>query len=134
MKPFPFMARVAVMTSKWSALIVACVPEAKARLRQAGCRASRANAKTFPVIDLFYRVPVEEFERLRVDTDFRAAVARVLHWTLLAPYIDQADMEQLVAEIHRSEQEDAQKTSGPVVPWITNAVGLKENIRGALGR
>ena len=60
-------------------------------------RMARPSARALtPLIDLFYRLPESALEQLRDNRAFRVAVARVLHWTLLAPYIDQPDLEQLV--------------------------------------
>ena len=64
-------------------------------------RMARPSARALtPLIDLFYRLPESALEQLRGNRAFRAAVARLLHWTLLAPYIDQPDLEQLVVDCH----------------------------------
>ena len=63
----------------------------------------------YPMIDLFYRVPAPELELLCCDSYFRIAIARLLHWTLLAPYIDQPDLEKLVLDIHGINEEVGEK-------------------------
>jgi hypothetical protein len=62
-------------------------------------RMARPSARAlYPLVDLLYRVPTGELERLRnVDPSFRTAFARLLHLTLLAPFV--ADLEQLIVKI-----------------------------------
>jgi hypothetical protein len=88
----------------------------------------------YPLIDLFYRVPVAELERLRHDKTFCKAIARLLHWTLLAPYIDKPDLEQLIVEIHGIDEDMASKESAPVRPWDEQRAELHERLRAALSR
>ncbi len=98
-------------------------------------RMARPSARAlYPLIDLFYRVPARETERLARDAGFRAAVARLLHWTLLAPYIDQPDLEQLIVEVHGINEELARKTSAPLPPWEGDAEGIDGQLRAALKR
>lgn len=87
-----------------------------------------------PVIDLFYRVPAAEIERLANDTGFRSALARVLHWTLLAPYIDQADLEHLIVDTHGIDQEAAAKSSAPLSCWEGTSTEIDTLLREALDR
>lgn len=88
----------------------------------------------YPLIDLFYRVPAAELERLHHDKTFRKAIARLLHWTLLAPYIDQPDLDQLIVEVHGIDEDVASKESAPVRPWDEQGAELQERLRAALSR
>jgi hypothetical protein len=88
----------------------------------------------FPLIDLFYRVPGTHLERLKSETSFRDAVARLLHWTLLAPYIDQPDLEQLVVDIHGFDEAKAQEGSAPVLPWDRTVLECESELKGAFAR
>lgn len=87
-----------------------------------------------PLIDLFYRLPAESLEKLRFDFDFRAAAARLLHWTFLTPYIDQADLEQLVIDAHGIDDAEAARVSAPVVCWHGDDEEVTEKLRRAIGR
>lgn len=91
-----------------------------------------------PMIDLFYRVPAEDLGRLRDNGSFRGAVGRILHWTLLSPYIDKADMEFLVSQTHGVDEAQANKASAPLRPWTgegeTGTETLHAEIRAALRR
>jgi hypothetical protein len=86
------------------------------------------------LIDLLYRVPATQLEQLRSDQDFRAAIARLLHWTLLVPYLDQTDFEQLTVEIHGIDDEGARKESSPLAPWNGSAADVNESLCQALQR
>jgi hypothetical protein len=98
-------------------------------------RMARPSARAlYPLIDLFYRVPARDTERLASDEGFRAAVARLLHWTLLAPYIDQPDLEQLIVEVHGINEEVARKTSAPLPPWEGEGEVIDGHLRAALKR
>ena len=88
----------------------------------------------YPLIDLFYRVPAAELERLRQDRAFRTAIVRLLHWTLLVPYIDQPDLEQLIVDVHGIDESVACKESAPLKPWNEDRVELNECLRSALAR
>lgn len=88
----------------------------------------------YPLIDLFYRVPARDTERLARDEGFRAAAARLLHWTLLAPYIDQPDLEQLIVEVHGIDEEVARKVSAPLPSWEGGAEDIEGHLRAALKR
>jgi hypothetical protein len=89
-------------------------------------RMARPSARALtPLIDLFYRVPAPEIERLRGNAPFRAAIARLLHWTLLAPYIDQPDLEQLVVDLHGLNEEAARIVSAPLTAWDQEVVDRK---------
>lgn len=96
-------------------------------------RMARPSARALqPLIDLLYRVPVGELERLREDVAFRAAIARLLHWTLLAPYIDQPDLEKLIVDLHGIDEQAAGKESAPVKVWEEAGVDLSGRLRAAL--
>ena len=98
-------------------------------------RMARPSARAlYPLIDLFYRVPAAETERLGRDQGFRAAVARMLHWTLLAPYIDQADLEQLIVTVHDIDEDLARKTSAPLSAWAGDGEVIDAHVRAALVR
>ncbi len=95
-------------------------------------RMARPSARAlYPLIDLFYRVPTADTERLARDTAFRAAIARLLHWTLLAPYIDQPDLEQLIVEVHGIDEEVACKVSAPLASWEGDAALIDGHLRAA---
>ncbi|MBE0417987.1 MAG: DUF262 domain-containing protein [Coriobacteriia bacterium] len=86
-----------------------------------------------PLIDLLYRLPESAFEQLRRDDALRVAIARVLHWTLLAPYIDQPDLQQLIVESHGvAEEARAGDLSLPV--WESDGSEWRTELRRALGR
>lgn len=98
-------------------------------------RMARPSARAlYPMIDLFYRVTAAKLVRLQADTAFRAAIARLLHWTLLAPYIDQPDLEQLIVEMHGIDEGIARKVSAPVTCWNGGDDAIDEQLRAALGR
>lgn len=98
-------------------------------------RMARPPARSlYPLIDLFYRIPCAELGRLRQNKDFRAAIARLLHWTLLSPYIDQPDLEQLIVDLHDIDEIMANKESAPVKPWKVDRLELKKRLRDALVR
>jgi hypothetical protein len=88
----------------------------------------------YPLIDLFYRVPAAELGVLHKDRAFRSAIARLLHWTLLAPYIDQPDLEKLIVEVHGIDESVAYKESSPLKPWDGHRAELHECLRSALWR
>jgi hypothetical protein len=79
-------------------------------------------------------VPTGKLERLYQDKSFRAAIARLLHWTLLAPYIDQPDLEQLTVDVHGIDESVAYKESAPVKPWNEQGADLYERLRSAFAR
>jgi len=86
-----------------------------------------------PLIDLLYRLPESAFEQLRRDDALRVAIARVLHWTLLAPYIDQPDLQQLIAESHGvAEEAGAGDLSLPM--WGRDGDEWRTELQRALGR
>lgn len=84
-----------------------------------------------PIVDLLYRVPQLALASLECDSDFRAAVARLLHWTLLAPYLDQADLRRLISDIHGIENPYAEQ---PVAPWAQDDKEWPRQLRDAMGR
>lgn len=62
-----------------------------------------ARPQTFslqPMIDLFYRVPVNIIEKLQKNKSFCEALGRVLHWTLLYPNINKSAIDSLIVAIH----------------------------------
>lgn|GEM_PF-1864335 len=98
-------------------------------------RMARPSARALlPMVDLFYRVPVPHLRRLREDAGFCTAVARLLHWSLLSPYIDQPDLERLIVEVHGIDEEKARKTSSPVHCWGGDAETIDGQLRRAFGR
>lgn len=93
-------------------------------------RMARPSARAlYPLIDLLYRVPTEDLMRLRNDHSFRAAISRLLHWTLLAPYIDQPDLEQLIVKVHGSGMDGA-----PIACWNGGVEAVAMELRHALQR
>jgi hypothetical protein len=88
----------------------------------------------YPLIDLFYRVPAAELELLGQNSSFRKVIARLLHWTLLAPYIDQPDLEQLIVDVHGVDERIASKESAPLKPWDGHRTELHECLRSAILR
>lgn len=82
-----------------------------------------------PLIDLLYRVPEPAFDEL--DEDFRAAISRLLHWALLAPYLDQAEMRSLIKSIHGLEDIREGKL---ISPWSLQGDEWCRELRLALGR
>jgi hypothetical protein len=98
-------------------------------------RMARPSARALqPMIDLFYRVPAAELEWLSNDMAFRAAVARLLQWTLLSAYIDQPDLEQLIVAIHGIDEKSALQESAPVQPWTGSSTTVQQRLRAGLGR
>jgi hypothetical protein len=101
-------------------------------------RMARSQAASLqPVIDMFYRIPYHEIGKLQKDTPFRSALARVLLYTLLCPYIDKTDMQSLIISIHGINEEDAQKKASPMYIWGSEygeEDGVCTNIKAALQR
>lgn len=85
-----------------------------------------------PLIDLLYRLPASAQQILESDPNFRAAIARLFRWTLLAPYIDQADLEQLL--IHGHGIDEAVAEDLPIPVWDSGGESWREQVRQALGR
>jgi hypothetical protein len=85
-----------------------------------------------PLIDLFYRLPASALEQLQNDRAFRSAIARLLRWTLLALYIDQPDLEQLLIDSHGIDE--ALDDGAPVPVWGPDSGAWQEQLRQALGR
>jgi len=95
-------------------------------------RTARPSARALtPLIDLLYRVPASCIGRLGADTSFRAALARVLHWTLLAPYIDQPALEKLVADLHELDEGKTER-SPRLGCWDGDADAIDQKVRVAL--
>lgn len=84
-----------------------------------------------PLVDLFYRVPEPVLEQLERDSDFRMAIARLLHWTLLAPYLDQPDLRRLISDIHEVPNDYVER---PLSPWDSCDADWRGELREALGR
>lgn len=87
-----------------------------------------------PLIDLFYRLPESALAELYHDRAFRTAAARLLHWTLLAPYLDQAELERLIADGHGIVDGPEVDGGSPVRVWGPGSVERKQQLRGAFGR
>jgi len=85
-----------------------------------------------PLIDLLYRLPVSALQLLKTDSAFRAAIARLFRWTLLAPYIDQPDLEQLLIDCHGIDEMLVDECPLPV--WGQSAESWQQQLRDALGR
>ena len=84
-----------------------------------------------PIVDLFYRVPESLFGPLERDSDFRAAVARLLHWTLLAPYLDQTDLRRLIGDIQDVPDISVER---PIPPWSVRDEQWRHRLREAIAR
>ena len=84
-----------------------------------------------PLVELFYRVPDSAFAELDRDSDFRAAVARLQHWTLLAPYLDQTDLRWLIGDIHGVRGGYAEQ---PISPWSLHGAEWRGGLREAISR
>jgi hypothetical protein len=98
-------------------------------------RMARPSARALlPMIDLFYRVPAHHILRLREDAGFRSAVSRLLHWTLLSPYIDQPDLERFIVEVHGIDEDEARKKSRPVPCWEGDTETIDTELQRAFGR
>ena len=98
-------------------------------------RMARPSARALsPLIDLFYRLPESALEQLLGNKAFRAAVARLLHWTLLAPYIDQPELEKLVVTCHDIADGSEADYQSPLPLWGPDDAEWKEQLRQALGR
>lgn len=93
-------------------------------------RMARPSARALqPMVDLLYRVPAKHLASLRTNTGFRAAVGRLLHWTLLAPYIDQPDLERLVVEVHGIDVDGV-----PVTCWVGDSGDIDQALQQSLRR
>jgi len=84
-----------------------------------------------PLVDLLYRVPEPAFDHLERDAGFRAAIARLLHWALLAPYLDQADLRRLLNDIHGVPTGYVER---PLPTWSIHADEWCDELRSALAR
>ncbi len=90
-----------------------------------------------PMLDLLYRLPVEAFDELEAlgEADgFRAVVARSLRWTLVAPYLNQAETEFLIRTIHGFDVTDATPEGLRIAPWSAEGPAWRHELREALGR
>lgn len=84
-----------------------------------------------PIVDLFYCVPETAFGVLEKDESFKKAMARLLHWSLLAPYFDQADVRKLTAGILDISN---RKANGPITTWGVGETEWRSELRNAIGR
>lgn len=87
-----------------------------------------------PLIDIFYRLPGCAFEQIYHDKAFRSAVARLLHWTLLVPYIDEPNLKKLIIECHGIDEAAESKNGQPLCPWHPDGTVWQEQLRQALSR
>jgi hypothetical protein len=88
-----------------------------------------------PLIDILYQLPATLLEQLRNDRAFRVATGRLLHWTLLAPYIDQAKLEELVLEALGIDERDPDVINGKPLPlWDLDGEGWQQKLRAAFVR
>ena len=98
-------------------------------------RMARPATRTLtPMVDLLYRVPDHALEGFLDDRAFRAAVARIVHWTLLSPYLDSADMSQLVVDIHDVDGSPGADGVFTMPTWDVGGPSLGDQVRMALGR
>jgi hypothetical protein len=98
-------------------------------------RMARPSARAVtPLIDLFYRLPESALDELNHDRAFRAAAARLLQWTLLAPYIDQPDLERLIVDGHGIVDGPEADGGFPLRLWGPDGAEWKQQLRRALGR
>ncbi len=85
--------------------------------------ARQSTRALYPLLDLFYRIPAKKLRELSGNLSFRSAVARLLHWTMLSPYIDQADLERLVIKIHKIDESPKEKSKLPT--WANGEIEAK---------
>lgn len=98
-------------------------------------RMARPSARALtPLIDLFYRLPESALAELHHDRAFRSAAARLLHWTLLAPYLDQAELERLIVDGHGIVDGPEADGGSPLRVWGPDGAEWKQQLRRALGR
>lgn len=87
----------------------------------------------YPIIDLLYAVPTHQFERLKGQLGFREALGRLLHWTLLAPDLTQADRAHFVAQIHGADDSASGVAGQPLKCWGSDEP-LEDALRSAFLR
>lgn len=85
-----------------------------------------------PLIDLLYRVPHPALANLHKDEGFRDAIARLLLWAFLGPYIDQPDLEQLVIDVHGIDETAVGIDNSSLSPWGVEAT--EQELRRAFVR
>jgi len=90
------------------------------------------SAALTPVLELFSRVPTGEMDELNNNRSFRAAVARVLHFILLHPGIDQADMESLVLAVQGIDEVAAQTKASRLPKFGSDCPGDREYVYKAV--
>lgn len=78
----------------------------------------------YPLFDLLYRVSQELLEELQHDDDFRSAIARLMQWLLLLPYLSQRLLEGLIHKMHGLDPSEKN-----VAEW-----GTREQVRRAMRR
>lgn len=83
-----------------------------------------------PLIDLFFRVSVEDIEKLRKDKDFRDALSRVMLWTMLCSQGKKEDMEKSVHMIHDINNDGVNSKPEPLKVWPSGI----DHVRMALRR
>lgn len=95
-------------------------------------RMARPSARAlYPLLDLLYRAPAGELDKLREDAAFRTAIARLLHWTLLAPYFDQPSLEKLIIDVHGIDEGG---DGTPLTCWGGGSDSVGQELRQAFGR
>jgi len=84
-----------------------------------------------PLVDLLYRVPTSAIEELEDEAGFRGAIARLLHWTMLAPYLDQTDVRRLIDDAHALPGGYVEE---PISRWSSLDDDWRGELREAMGR
>lgn len=85
-----------------------------------------------PLLELLYFVPTAELKRLSNDDALRAALGRMLQWTLLGPYLNQAQLEELVLRIHGAEADELASKAVEVPCWPERGEALDARLRDKL--
>ena len=58
-------------------------------------------ASCMPIVEALSRIPAATIREINSDPGARRKIARLLHLTLLHPYLDRADQEYIITAIHR---------------------------------
>lgn len=82
-----------------------------------------------PLIDLFFRVSVEDIRKLREDKDFRDVFARVMLWTMLCSKGKKDDMEKTVHTIHDINNDGVRSRPEPLQVWPSGIDGVRSALR-----
>lgn len=81
-----------------------------------------------PVLDVFAHIEPDELKTLRnttVGSDLRALLARVIHLTMLHPYLDQAELAGLCVKVHGDACKDGE--------WgLEGTAGIRTRLRSYL--